>query len=225
MIKAMKRLSTLAGAAALAAGMAFAPQAHANACPPTPAPYVSVQVFDPGAKVSTIKSLDQINAMAGSHGLLSDGFRALGLTHIDVQSGFRFEATGAVAGQNVCVNVSKVEATFGLQHHTIYIPREYRQGSCQYKVVMRHERAHVDVNRRMVRKYAAIMKNEVRSMLRQAGPVAARSMKEGQALLGKRLQALLDRIAADFRAEREALHGAIDDPNSTYAARNQCPSW
>ena len=200
-------------------------QVRGQGCRLVGAPFVSVQVVDPGPRISSTKSLRQINAMAGSHGLKREGFRVLGMTEIDVQSGMRLEFKGQPTQGVLCVQVTKVTASFGLQRHYVHVPREYPRGSCQYKVVMRHEMAHVDVNRRTVRKYAEILKNELRSTLRQAGAVAVRTMADGQKIQGDRVRAVTDKIAKDFNDELDRLHGHIDDPNSQYAARDQCRSW
>lgn len=207
------------------AGFAVVPAAMAQGCALVGAPYVSVQVIDPGPQITSTKSLDQINSMAGSHGLLKKGFRVLGMTQIDVQSGMQMEFQGQPTHGMLCVRVNKVQATFGLKRHFVHVPREYARGSCQYTVVMRHEMAHVDVNRRTVRKYAEIMKNEIRSMLRQGGAVPVRTMAEGQQIQTARIQAVVDRLNTAFNAELERLHGEIDAPNSRYAARDQCRSW
>lgn len=206
-------------------GFAAGPAAAAQGCALVGAPYVSVQVVDPGPRITSTKSLDQINAMAGSHGLSKEGFRVLGMTQIDLQSGMQVEYQAQPTRGMVCVRVNKVKASFGLKRHYVHVPREYPRGSCQYRVVMRHEMAHVDVNRRTVRKYAQIMKNDIRSVLRKNGAVPARTMADGQKIQHDRIQAVIDRIGTEFNAELKRLHGDIDAPNSRYAATDQCRSW
>lgn len=195
------------------------------ACARVPDPAVSVQIVDPGPRVVSTKSLDQINVMAGSHGLQRPGFRVLGMTGIKVDTGINVKYKGQPVGNTVCVSVINVDVRFGLKEHSVHVPREYPRGSCQFNVVMRHEMAHVDVNRRTVRKYADILKNEMRSALRRFGAVAAASMVQGQNAQTAVVQQVLDDVSARFLQEREKLHAVIDQPGGQYAAGGQCNGW
>ena len=209
----------------LAAAVLWFPFAAQAACARVPAPNVSVRVVDPGPRVISTKSLQQINAIAGSHGMLRKGFLVLGMTEIRIDSGINVRFQGAPRGQSTCVSVSKVEVRFGLKNHIVHVPREYARGSCQFRFVMRHEMAHVDVNRRTVRKYATVLKNEMRSALRRTGAVAAPTMVQGQNAQTAVIQKVLDDVTARFYAERERLHAVIDQPGGKYAAGNQCRGW
>ena len=220
----MKTYTTIAGAA-LAVLVLGLPAVAQAACPRVADAAISVQVVDPGPRVTSTKSLDQINVMAGSHGLLRDGFKVLGITTIKLDNGIKVKYQGQPVGGAVCVSVNRVEVTFGLKDHHVSVPREYPQGSCHYNVVMRHEMAHVDVNRRTVRKYADILKNDMRAALRRSGAVAASTMVQGQNVQTAVIQKVLDDITVRFNAELEKLHGAIDQPGGKYAAAGRCPGW
>jgi len=218
------RLSVMT--AALAGLLLAGPQmAQAATCPAVAAPAVSVRVVDPGPRVSSTKSLAQINSMAGSHGLTKTGFKVFGITEIKIDSGVSVRFKGQRNSSGLCVHVSKVDVRFGLKTHAVHVPREYARGSCQFNVVMRHEMAHVNVNRRTVRKYADILKNEMRSLLRRTGAVAAASMAEGQKAQTATIQKILDDVAVRFNGELDTLHAAIDEPGSKYEADGQCRGW
>ena len=220
----MKMRTTIAGAALTVLILGFPALAQA-ACPQVPVAAISVQIVDPGPRVTSTKSLGQINAMAGSHGLSRDGSTVLGITSIKLDSGVSVKYQGQPMGRAVCVSVNRVEVKFGLKDHHVSLPREFPQGSCHYNVVMRHEMAHVDVNRRTVRKYADVLKNDMRAALRRSGAVAAASMVEGQNVQTAVIQKVLDDISARFNAELEKLHAVIDQPGGKYAAEGRCPGW
>lgn len=200
--------------------------AHAQAaCPRVAAPQISVRIDDPGARVTSTKSLRQINALAGSHGLARKGTVVLGMTEIKLSSGVKVRYVGSRSGQSTCVSVAKMEINFGLKQHKVHLPREYKRGSCQFNVVLRHEMAHVDVNRRSVRKYATALKNEMRSALRRGGAVAASSMIKGQNIQAVRIQKVIDDNVSRFNEEVTKLHDAIDAPGGKYAAAGKCKGW
>lgn len=219
------KIRTTTATAALAVLVLSVPALAHAACPRVSDAAISVQIVDPGPRVTSSKSLDQINVMAGSHGLKRNGFKVLGMTGIKLETGVKVQFQGQPMGGAICVHVNRVEAQFGLKDHTVHVPREYAQGSCHYNVVMRHEMAHVDVNRRTVRKYADILKHEMRAALRRSGAVTAASMVEGQNAQTAVMQKVLDDIGVRFNAELEKLHGVIDQPGGKYAADGQCPGW
>lgn len=204
---------------------AYAQAQNKAACPRVAAPQISVRINDPGARVASTKSLRQINALAGSHGMARKGVIVLGMTEIKLRSGVKVHYVGSRSGKFTCVSVSKMEINFGLKQHKVHLPREYRRGSCQFNVVLRHEMAHVDVNRRSVRKYAAALKNEMRSALRRAGPVAASSMTKGQNIKAAQVQKVIDENVSRFTEEVTKLHDAIDKPGGKYAAAGKCKGW
>lgn len=219
------RLRAMIVVTGLAGCVLWLPSVAQAACPRVADPVVSVRVADPGPRVVSTKSLKQINALAGSHGLLRKGFRVLGMTGIKVDTGINVRYQGAKVGKSTCVSVTKMEVKFGLRDHIVHVPREYSRGSCQFRFVMRHEMAHVDVNRRTMRKYATILKNEMRSKLRRGGAIAAPSMVQGQNAQVALMQKVLDDVTTRFHVEREKLHAAIDKPGGKYAAGNQCRGW
>ncbi len=199
--------------------------AGAAGCPRVSDPNVSVRVVDPGPRVISTKSLQQIGAMAGSHGLMRKGFRVLGITTIKIDSGINVRYQGTPVSNGVCVHVKSVTVRFGLKNHYVHVPREYPRDTCKFRVVLRHEMEHVDVNRRTVRKYALILKNEVRSALRRNGAIGAPDMTRGQNALTALVQQKLDEVTARFVDERTALHAAIDDPKSKNIELQKCSGW
>jgi hypothetical protein len=203
---------------------AWAAEARA-ACPSVSDPSISVQVIDPGPSVVSTQSLDEINVMAGSHGLMRNGFRVLGMTEVKIDSAVNMRFKGQSVGNTVCVSVSRVEVHFGLKKHVVHVPREYPRGSCKYNVVMRHEMAHVDVNRRTVRKYADALRVEMLSALRRSGARAAPSMELGQRAQTAVIKQVIDGIKTRFNAELRKLHAVIDEPNGKYAAAGRCRGW
>ena len=213
------------GGVSLGMAPGFTAQAQA-ACPRVAAPVVSVQVIDPGPRVSSTNSIQQINVMDGGHGLQRPGFRVLGMTRIKVLRTYDVRyRTRPVAG-GFCVHVDNVSVKFGLKDHTVLVPREYARGSCQFRFIVRHEMAHVDVNRRTARKYATVLKNEMRSALRRAGASSDTSAVRAQNAQTAVMQKVIDDVIGRFHTERTALHDKIDDPNNAkYAAKGKCNGW
>lgn len=200
-------------------------QAQALTCKAQGAVKISVQTLDPAPKLNTRQNLKQINSKAKSHGLLKRGNMVLGLTQSEVSAAMRFYVSGPQGGGRACVNVDRVNATFGHKKLTILVPREYRRGSCQFKVVLQHENEHVRINREGVRKYAKILKRELVKVVRRLNPQHVSSLKQGQKQAERALQKVMKSVSARFNKEVRKQHARIDKPGGPYDASGACRKW
>ncbi|MBL4692455.1 MAG: hypothetical protein JKY92_03905 [Magnetovibrio sp.] len=203
--------------------------AWAASCALDPFPKVQVKVLDPKERLSTSRSLKQINSSAQGHGAVGKGKVALGTTEsrvsTDMRIQFQWRKKYVGSGSPVCVQVKSITANFGHSKLVVNLPREYKRGSCQYKVVYRHEMAHVQVNRNGVRKYGALLRFEIIQELQRSLIVEATTMSRGTQIFQKRLKSVMEKITKRFNQEIKMLHGKIDAPNSPYAAKGTCRSW
>lgn len=203
--------------------------ALALTCPASTPAQVRVKLIDPAPRVTSGKSLKQINASATGHGLVGKGKRALGITESNLEASLNMNFVGEVLqrGQTktTCLNVSRIDARFGHKKLVVSLPREYHQGTCKFNVVYRHEMAHVDVARRSIRKYAIVLRTELQRAVQKNNPLNVRNMKVGSAAYQKRLHAVMSSVGKRFEAETKALHAKIDAPGSAYAADGACRGW
>lgn len=203
--------------------------AAALTCPASPPGLVRVKLVDPAATITTRKSLKQINASATGHGLVGTGKRALGITESALEASINISFVGQnlrrAKTQTTCLSVKRIDARFGHSKLVVSLPREYRQGTCKFNVVHRHEMAHVNVARRTVRKYATLLRRELEREVQKNNPMNARNMKVGSAAYQKRLQAVVSSVGKRFEAEANALHAKIDAPGSAYTAEGACKGW
>lgn len=196
-----------------------------TSCPSAPTPNVSVRINDPEPTFDTTKDLKRINAMAGSHGLSKMGTMILGLTEASMESRYEVKMIATPRAPGLCVQVNDVQLTVGLSKHVVHLPREYKRGTCQYNVVMRHEMAHVDVNRRALRKYADIMVAELRRKLSKNGVIYVANGAQAKQVHNAQIKTTVNGVIARYNTELKSLHAEIDKPGSKYAAHNQCRSW
>lgn len=203
--------------------------AWASLCAPGPFPTVYVKLLDPKEHISSSKSLKQINSSAKGHGLVGKGEVALGTTESRVSTDMSIQFTWSQrrpgTGSRVCVRIKSVDLTFGHSKLLVNLPREYKRGSCEYKVVLRHEMAHVQVNRTGVRKYARVLKSAISQELQRSRTIEASSMSRGTKTFQNRLKAVIAKTTKRFNKDIKVLHGKIDGPGSPYGAKGMCRSW
>ena len=226
-VESMKKRLLIVGLVALAL---WIPQSAKALTCPTPSPAkVRVKLIDPAPRVTSNKNLKQINASATGHGLVGKGKRALGITESNLETSLNMNFVGEVLqrGQSktTCLSVSRIDARFGHKKLVVSLPREYRQGTCEFNVVYRHEMAHVDVARRSIRKYAILLRKELERAVQKNNPLNVRNMKVGSAAYQKRLNVVMSSVGKRFEAETKTLHAKIDASGSAYAADGACRGW
>lgn len=84
-------------------------------------------------------SFQDINDYLSSHGVLAFVQREL-----DVASRFRFDTFNIGQG-NYCVRLEEVQSLF-LSANTIVMPADYKKKSCEYKIILEHEKRHLREN-------------------------------------------------------------------------------
>lgn len=128
--------------------------------------------------------------------------------------------------ERVCVILQKVDASWKMSELTVYVAREYPEGSCQYREIRAHEDEHVRINQYTMRRFAPVLETRLRDA---AAALAARWDKKGgrdamEAMTGE-LKAAGAAVIAEFQAELRKGHAAIDTPEGYRAAARKCDRW
>ena len=186
---------------------------------------VSVKLKDPKPKINHTKTLKYINNRAQHGGLRKENGLVLGLTHSAQFSNMKFEFQVKSLGKQHCVNITKVNATFGHKALEVFIPREYSPGTCQYNTVMRHENEHVRVNREGVRKYAKLLRKELEKAVYRYNPKQTRNTKTAQENARKALGGAMRRVNKRFQKDIAKKHAVIDKSGGPYDASGACRKW
>lgn len=222
----MKSIIPKTGAAAVfLCALSFTIPAVAQPCVAPNYAGVKVRLLDPSPQVSSAQNIKQINAKAKSHGLLKRGNLVLGLTQAEIQTTMDTRYLGAPQGSKICLNIERIEASFGHTALRVLVPREYARHSCQYKTVLKHEMEHVRINREGVRKYAKILKQELDQVVWRLNPQQVRAMKSGQKQIERQLQKVMQSVTARFNQEVRQQHAVIDKPGGPYDASGACRNW
>lgn len=197
-----------------------------GSCPTAPPPTIHIKILDPQHSLSTSKNLRQINAMANKNGLHQKGKTTQGMTQslTETSIGAKFSGTQAPGGP-LCITLTSLQVEFGHRKLLVHLPREYARGSCQYKVILRHEMAHVNVNRGAVRKYGAILGFELKQEFNRSQTIKTTTMTRGKQVFQKRIRTIISTVMDRHEKEVNILHAKIDASGSPYLTQGKCRSW
>ncbi len=111
-----------------------------------------------------------------------------------------------------CARPRYVNVTLGTRNETTIIPREIAPESCGFREVMEHEEKHRDINRQVMRKYAAFAEQSFKDYFKNMPPVRAETYDEAAALQQNDLRLILDDVAVKMIADNAALQHDVDEP-------------
>lgn len=111
-----------------------------------------------------------------------------------------------------CLHYDSVDIEIRL-NPVIYVVREFKPGSCAYNAVLAHEKKHAAVDRRIVKKYAPKIGEEVRNAVNRAGalgPYPLDQVKTVQERMLRHIQTAISTLELQMTEEQARTQQAID---------------
>ena len=198
--------------------------AEANSCTMRALPQVMVSLDMPPTHTDTTRTLAQLSQMQNNTRLgIIDSHQVGGLAvgDIQAQTQIAFDNDVNFFTGDTCVWVQALQVNLSL-HSLIYIARELRRSSCDYRELLAHEQKHVTIDREIMNEYRA----EIRAFLERrlvengfVGPVPVSLARNVQADLVRAVGELVDTKMQELHRERDRRQQAIDTPEE-YARLN-----
>ena len=169
-------------------------------------------------------SRDEIRAIARQRGMAGRVFA--GLTHGSYQS--KVSASVEVTPQRRgggCVRLTKVRGRLDYTDLTVYMAREYRRGSCAYRVILEHENEHVAINRRAFDRHLPKLRRKLETAARNLKPFWVARSEDGAQAAVDRLQKALQPALRELEREMERQNTQIDTEESYRRLGARCTDW
>ncbi|OFW88119.1 MAG: hypothetical protein A3B66_05190 [Alphaproteobacteria bacterium RIFCSPHIGHO2_02_FULL_46_13] len=189
-----------------------------NWCNPTKAPTINIKTSTDQISYNFSLSEKQLNSFETSTvspyasniitdvgGLMKGG--------IETQQRMSFQTMTNQRTQQVCFWHDTIEVMLHIKP-TIFIASEFPQGTCMHNSIMGHEQKHIQVDREIVNKYAALigqaLQNDV-SRYRVFGPFPASNQDAALEQVKTRMQNILRQYSNQMSAERKARQQQVDN--------------
>lgn len=124
-----------------------------------------------------------------------------------------------------CVALAEAKFSVGYDDMTVYISRDYPEGSCEYDVILAHEEEHVRLNREVLKAYERKFKQAIARVLSGKKSIFAHQKGAARAAYVKELERQLNPVVAEMAAARNRKNGAIDTQDSYRRLMAQCTNW
>lgn len=195
-------------------------------------PQVRVVALEGDVHYDTGHTLQEITAMAMSDPTLKDrmsgkpGAHTLGLTLRKFGSSLKLDLAGAHVGKTGkdCIWPKNATLTVGYDEFTVYIARQYHEGSCNYGAILNHEMGHVEIDREALRHHLDALKSVLDASLEARFPMLvddSRRKKDPIRLVRSDLKPTLDSLLKEQQLNDER----HDSPESYRHTKEACKSW
>ncbi len=191
-----------------------------------PAAQVSVDLYKAQTKTNNRNSSGQLATKYGRHGnnLKKAGWVTRGLTKTDLESRIEVGIQYQKMGNNVyCVGLKSVEATIGYKLFRVYVARDLRPGSCEYRTTLDHEQAHVAIYMDQLLQFKPRFENRLQRVAANLKPVQSRSAESGHAYFLRKINSEFRQVFRQLNRETDRRQRRLDTPENYRREQALCP--
>ena len=116
-----------------------------------------------------------------------------------------------------CVTEMTFRFTYRLVH-AIHVAKDYTKGSCEYNVILEHEKQHASFEMHVLRKN----ERKLKAMVRNA---VVKNIRRSESVLNKATHIALMRFWREVIPQANALHAKIDTPENYARESAKCSNW
>lgn len=167
-------------------------------------------------KYNTSKSNHQITAIANQYGIVEQGVFASGLATVNVNWEISINTLGKIISDyNICVVPTSINIHIGFADPTIYLSSKMASDTCEYKVVLRHEQTHQQINKTALDYFLPLFQQAIYKIVAQIPPAHVTNISEiDQAtadmtqVYNKKISPLIEVFKNELLAEQGKLDNA-----------------
>ncbi len=142
------------------------------------------------------------------------------------------EATGtqvtASESEYSCVYLDLIRLYLAYEDIHVLIDNKYKKGSCQYSVILEHEKKHVAVHKKSLDYYAPYISGAMEKAAREIGPRIMKNSENVEDVLAGLSEDLMYEVSDMldfFERERDKANARLDTNESYEKERSLCDSW
>ena len=145
----------------------------------TPSPVIKYSTSYGRLNYDFSKNNQQITQVAQTYGIIERGLFAAGLATVNVNWEISINTLGQIIDDyNICVIPTTVNVFIGYNQPQIYISKDLEPDSCEYKVVLRHEQTHQQINKTALDYFLPRLKEQINQIIKTVGPTPVSSITD-----------------------------------------------
>ena len=185
---------------------------------------VVVTIETPPVRLHKNRSRAQLTGMT-YHG--SGNSQTLGLMTSRLEVATQSHYYSHVIEGGLCVWVAQIDVTLRYHSLDIFVAKEYREHSCEYKVVLEHEKQHVTVAKKALSPFIPKIKSALASFTipRSENPLGVQTASQGKQQINRRIDELIAPLRNQMSQLINKKQAKVDSPQSYRATHKRCKNW
>lgn len=187
---------------------------------------VEVKTFEGPTRSNNGHSSPQLAAKFGGHGKTrkKSGWVTRGLTKTSLESRIEVGIQYIKIGKNqFCIGLKNVAAEIGFKHFQVYVARDLKPGSCEYRTTLDHEQAHVAIYKDQLRQFAPRFEQRLERVAASLKPIVSRTANAGHSYYLNKIRGEFQQVYRQFNRETDRRQGRLDTPENYRREQALCP--
>lgn len=173
------------------------------------------------------RDLSLAELAAESRGAAGAG-KQQGLTEVEHQLAFNTLVNMETARGRACVWFDEVRVDLTPASIQIFVPREYREGSCEDLAVLAHEREHERVHREHLSAAVKSVEEALTSakwLPSRGNPLEAEDRASAEAALNAKIRKIVTPVYEKYKKDLTAAQAELDKPELYQWVSKRCSGW
>lgn len=172
------------------------------------------------------KTAKEIGELQGGPLSRSADWDVRGLTDVKAYTTVNaFLKTKRLNDGTYCAAATGVTARVILKRITVYVDRQYAEGSCQRNAIIAHENAHVEIFRKGLEPYRVDIERDLSAAVYETDAVHGADIQTVKSAIAEDLNSKFAAISKRYSELRDQKHEEIDTPASYNEFTSTCPVW
>ncbi|MEQ8664224.1 MAG: hypothetical protein RIC16_00730 [Rhodospirillales bacterium] len=207
----------------LAAGL---PTIAAAECRNESAPPVQLQVASGDVRYIESADRNRLRRLHGQNSRPLAGWGPIGLTVAELGLSVAVSVRSELLSDGrYCSTLNAVDATVGYDVIDVYIAREYPRGSCQYSVILDHERRHVVVFQSTLDEYVPTLQRLLEEKSAAVEPIMGRNRKRAARKMQTDIQTAVKELLNQISKTLDVRNARLDTGDRYRQEQEQCLNW
>ena len=163
--------------------------------------------------IDKTKTKQEVTTLAKENNHLENGVFANGLSNTNIKFYIELK-TSSIKTDNskYCIIPDEVTVFLGFDSPIIYISKELQEGSCEYNIVLNHEKTHQQINKKILDFYLPLFKSASTTIIKNTKAFYTENISDNEKILqdyiaiyNQKLTPLVDFIKNEIITEQKKL--------------------
>ena len=172
------------------------------------------------------KSKEKLTSLAEQQNYLEKGLFANGLSTANINFDITLKTQTVSLNNGVyCVVPNEITVFLGIDSPIIYLSKDLKENSCEYNIVMQHEKTHQQINKKTLEYYLPLFKSASTNIIKSTKPVSIKNAEDLNIITNnyiqtysQKLNPLVDFIKKEIFNQQQKL----DNPNNYKYENSLC---